>query len=73
MKSFERCFWRSALEACFEGVELQGKVRHRKPKIHQFFYARISIHGLQGSRQKGQFRQLCTQVRQYRDHTTRVD
>jgi len=37
MKSFERCFWRSALEACFEGVELQGKVRHRKPrKIHQF-------------------------------------
>ena len=34
MQSFERCFRRSAFEACFEGVELQGKGRHRKPKIH---------------------------------------
>ena len=55
MKSFERCFRRSAFEAGFEGVELQGKVRHRKSKIHQFFYARISIHGLQGSWQNGEF------------------
>ena len=73
MKSFERGFRRSAFEACFEGVELQGKGRHRKPKIHQFFYARISIHCLQGSRQNGEFGQLCTSVRQYRDRTTRVD
>ena len=72
MKSFERCFGRSAFEACFEGVELQGKGRHRKPKIHQFFYARISIHGLQGSRQNGEFGQLCTSVRQYRDRTNRA-
>jgi hypothetical protein len=73
MKSFERCFRRSAFEACFEGVELQGKGRHCKPKIHQFFYARISIHGLQGSRQNGEFGQLCTSVRQYRDRKTRAD
>ena len=51
MKSFER----SAFEACFEGVELQGKGRHRKPKIHQFFYARISIHGLQAPGKMGKF------------------
>jgi hypothetical protein len=72
MKGFERCFRRSAFEARFEGVELQGKGRHCKPKIHQFFYARISIHGLQGSRQNGEFGQLRTSVRQYRDRTTRV-
>ena len=73
MKSFERCFRRSAFEAGFEGVELQGKGRQRQPKIRQLFYARISIHGLQGSRQNGEFGQLCTSVRQYRDRTTRVD
>ena len=73
MKSFERGFRRSAFETCFEGVELQGKGRQRQPKIRQLFYARISIHGLQGSRQNGEFGQLCTSVRQYRDRTTRVD
>src|SRR5712672_3090764 len=73
MKSFERGFRRSAFEACFEGVELQGKGRQRQPKIRQLFYARISIHGLQGSQQNGEFGQLCTSVRQYRDRTTRVD
>jgi hypothetical protein len=73
MKSFERCFRRTAFEAGFEGVELQGKGRQRQPKIRQLFYARISIHGLQGSRQNGEFGQLCTSVRQYRDRTTRVD
>ena len=67
MKSFERGFRRSAFEACFEGVELQGKGRQRQPKIRQLFYARISIHCLQGSRQNGEFGQLCTSVRQYRD------
>jgi hypothetical protein len=55
MKSFERCFRRSAFQAGFEGVELQGKGRQRKPKSFQLFYARISIHGLQGSRQNGEF------------------
>ena len=73
MKSFERGFRRSAFEACFEGVELQGKGRQRQPKIRQLFYAWISIHGLQGSRQNGEFGQLCTSVRQYRDRTTRDD
>jgi hypothetical protein len=73
MKSFERGFRRSAFETCFEGVELQGKGRQRQLKIRQLFYARISIHGLQGSRQNGEFGQLCTSVRQYRDRTTRVD
>ena len=53
MKSFERGFRRSAFEACFEGVELQGKGRQRQPKIRQLFYARISIHGLQGSGKMG--------------------
>jgi hypothetical protein len=73
MKSFERGFRRSAFETCFEGVELQGKGPQRQPKIRQLFYARISIHGLQGSRQNGEFGQLCRSVRQYRDRTTRVD
>jgi hypothetical protein len=49
---------------------LQGKGRQRQPKTLQLFYARISIHGLQGSRQNGEFGQLCTSVRQYRDRTT---
>ena len=69
MKSFERCFRRSAFEAGFEGVELQGEGRQRQPKIRQLVYARISIHGLQGSRQ-GEFGQPYTSVRQYRDRTT---